>query len=60
MDMWYFARICAQGEVGVSSRNVVSRTFPQFSQSMLTPMAFSSLESYVADSEIRSENPYIN
>ena len=25
-------------EVGVSSRNVVSRTFPHFSQSMLTPM----------------------
>ena len=25
-------------EVGVSSRNLVSRTFPQFSQSMLTPM----------------------
>ena len=26
-------------EVGVSSRNVVSRTFPHFSQSMLTPMS---------------------
>ena len=25
-------------EVGVSSRNLVSRTFPQFYQSMLTPM----------------------
>ena len=25
-------------EVGVSSRNVVSRSFPHFSQSMLTPM----------------------
>ena len=25
-------------EVGVSSRNIVSRTFPHFSQSMLTPM----------------------
>ena len=25
-------------EVDVSSRNLVSRTFPQFSQSMLTPM----------------------
>ena len=25
-------------EVGVSSRNLVSRTFPQFFQSMLTPM----------------------
>ena len=25
-------------EVGMSSRNLVSRTFPQFSQSMLTPM----------------------
>ena len=25
-------------DVGVSSRNVVSRTFPHFSQSMLTPM----------------------
>ena len=30
-----FVRTC---EVGVSSRNVVSRTFPHFSQSMLTPM----------------------
>ena len=27
-------------EVGVSSRKVVSRTFPHFSQSMLTPMLF--------------------
>ena len=25
-------------EVGVSSRNLASRTFPQYSQSMLTPM----------------------
>ena len=25
-------------EVGVSSRNLVSRTFPQFFRSMLTPM----------------------
>ena len=25
-------------DVGMSSRNLVSRTFPQFSQSMLTPM----------------------
>ena len=25
-------------EVGVSSRNLVSRTFPQFYRSMLTPM----------------------
>ena len=27
-------------DVGVSSRNVVSRTFPHFSQSMLKPMIF--------------------
>ena len=27
-------------EVGVSLRNVVSRTFPHFSQSMLTPMTY--------------------
>ena len=27
-------------EVGVSSRNVVLRTFPHFSQSMLTPMQY--------------------
>ena len=26
-------------EVGVSSRNLVSRTFPQFFKSMLTPMS---------------------
>ena len=31
------AFVCTR-EVGVSSRNVVSRTFPHFSQSMLTPM----------------------
>ena len=31
-------------EVGVSSRNLVSRTFPQFYQSMLTPMSDSSVE----------------
>ena len=30
-------------EVGVSSRNVVSRSFPHFSQSMLTPMYHASL-----------------
>ena len=29
--------VCTR-EVGVSSRNVVSRTFPHFSQSLLTPM----------------------
>ena len=35
----HFARICAHArEVGVSSRNLVSRTFPQFYQSMLTAM----------------------
>ena len=27
-------------EVGVSSRNLVSRTFPQIFQSMLTPMSY--------------------
>ena len=27
-------------EVGVSSRNLVSRTFPQIFQSMLTPMLY--------------------
>ena len=31
-------------EVGVSSRNVVSRTFPHFSQSMLTPMSFTNTD----------------
>ena len=31
-------------EVGVSSRNVVSRTFPHFSQSMLTPMIIGNTE----------------
>ena len=39
MDMLHFARICVRAwEVGVSSRNVVSRTFVNFSQSMLTPI----------------------
>ena len=32
-------------KVGVSSRNVVSRTFPHFSQSMLTPMAVTTSKS---------------
>ena len=39
ISTFYFARICAHArEVGVSSRNLVSRTFPQFYQSMLTAM----------------------
>ena len=38
MDMWYLVAFVRTREVGVSSRNVVSRTFPNCSQSMLTPM----------------------
>ena len=40
-------------EVGVSSRNVVSRTFPHFSQSMLTPMELPDLGMDIFD---HSEN----
>ena len=34
-------------EVGVSSRNLVSRTFPQIFQSMLTPMQTSFVHSSI-------------
>ena len=41
MDMWCFALAFVHArEVGASSRNVVSRAFPHFSQSMLTPMVY--------------------
>ena len=42
IDIFFYgvllALVRARREVGVSSRNVVSRTFPQFFNSRLTPM----------------------
>ena len=41
-------------EVGASSQNVVSRTFPHFSQSMLTPME-STLVKLIKNAGVRCE-----
>ena len=38
MDMWYFARICVHVRSWRHFAKKISRTFPNFSQSMLTPM----------------------
>ena len=37
-NVWVFPAFVLACEVGLSSRNVVSRTFPNLSHSMLTPM----------------------